>query len=47
MSIIIPIIAVTVIGIVCGVMLVVASKFMAVPEDERFDAVRECLPGAN
>ena len=47
MSIIIPIIAVTVIGIICGVMLVVASKFMAVPEDETFVAVRACLPGAN
>jgi len=47
MSIIIPIIAVTVIGIVCGIMLVVASKFMSVPEDETFLAVRECLPGAN
>ena len=47
MNIIIPILAVTVIGIVCGVMLVVASKFMAVPEDETFIAVRECLPGAN
>jgi len=47
MSIIIPIIAVTVIGIVCGIMLVVASKFMAVPEDEKFVAVRACLPGAN
>lgn len=47
MSIIIPIAAVTVIGIICGVMLVVASKFMAVPEDETFVAVRECLPGAN
>ena len=47
MSIIIPIAAVTLIGIVCGVMLVVASKFMAVPEDETFIAVRGCLPGAN
>lgn len=47
MSIIIPVAAVTVIGIICGVMLVVASKFMAVPEDETFLAVRECLPGAN
>ena len=47
MSIIIPIAAVTVIGIICGVMLVIASKFMAVPEDEKFIAVRECLPGAN
>ena len=47
MSIIIPIIAVTIVGIVCGVRLVVASKFMAVPEDETFVKVRECLPGAN
>ena len=28
-------------------MLVVASKIMAVKEDERFPKVRECLPGAN
>ena len=40
MSIVIPIIAVTVIGLVCGIMLVVASKFMAVPEDETFIRVR-------
>ncbi len=46
-SIIIPIVAVTVIGLICGVMLVVASKFMAVPEDEKFTEIRECLPGAN
>ena len=47
MTIIIPIIAVTAIGLVCAIMLVVASKFMAVPEDETFLHVRECLPGAN
>ena len=47
MSILIPILAVTVIGLICAVMLVVASKFMAVPEDEKFTAVRACLPGAN
>lgn len=41
------IILVTVIGIICAVMLVVAAKFMAVPVDERIPAVRECLPGAN
>lgn len=46
-SIIIPIVAVTVIGLICAIMLVVASKFMSVPEDERFTAIRECLPGAN
>ncbi len=47
MEIIIPIAAVTVIGLLCGVMLVVASKFMAVPEDETYLKVRACLPGAN
>ena len=47
MSIVIPIVAVTVIGLICAVMLVVASKFMAVPEDETFVNVRACLPGAN
>lgn len=41
------IIAVSVIGIICAVLLSVASKVMAVKEDERFPAVRECLPGAN
>lgn len=47
MSIFLPILAVTVIGIICGVGLSVASHFMAVKEDERFPKVRECLPGAN
>lgn len=46
-AILIPIIAVAVIGLICGVMLVVASKLMAVPTDETFTAVRDCLPGAN
>ena len=47
MSILIPIIAVTVIGLLCGVMLTVADKFMSVPEDETFVKIRACLPGAN
>ena len=46
-GIVIAVIVVTVIGLVCGIMLAVASKFMAVPVDERVDQVRECLPGAN
>lgn len=41
------ILSVTVIGIVCAVILSVASKFMAVKVDERFPLVRDCLPGAN
>ena len=35
------------IGAVCAVMLVVASKFFVVPEDETYSKIRECLPGAN
>ena len=47
MTIAIAIIVVTVIGILCAVMLSVASKVMAVEVDERVTKVRECLPGAN
>jgi len=43
----IAIIVVTGIGIICAVVLAVASKVMAVEVDERIPAVRECLPGAN
>ena len=46
-DILIAVIPVAVIGIVCAAVLVVASKIMAVKEDERFPAVRDCLPGAN
>lgn len=46
-AILTAVISVVVIGIICAVILVVASKVMAVKEDERFPAVRECLPGAN
>ena len=35
------------VGAVCALLLVVASKYMAVPVDEKFPALRECLPGAN
>lgn len=41
------IIPVVIIGIICGTVLVIASKLMAVKEDERFPKIRECLPGAN
>ena len=47
MDIIIAVIVVTVIGVLCAVMLAVASKVMAVEVDERVTQVRECLPGAN
>ena len=35
------------IGAVCAVVLVVASKFFSVEEDETYTKIRECLPGAN
>ena len=35
------------IGAVCALILVVASKYMSVPENEKFPAIRACLPGAN
>lgn len=35
------------IGLVAGVLLVVASKFMFVPTDETATDIRACLPGAN
>ena len=41
------ILVLTLIGIACAVLLVLASKFMSVPVDERFPKIRECLPGAN
>ena len=43
----IAIILVTVVGIVAGVGLTLAAKFMAVPVDETAVKIRECLPGAN
>jgi len=39
--------AVAAIGVICAVMLTVASKVMHVPVDERVEQVREVLPGAN
>ncbi len=47
MSILIPVIIVTAIGLVAGLGLALAAKFMAVPTDEREEKLRECLPGAN
>lgn len=47
MTIIIPIIAITAIGLLCGIMLSVASSVMEVKVDERVEQVRACLPGAN
>ncbi len=46
-NVLIAVLSVTVIGALCAVLLVLAAKYMHVPEDERFPKVRACLPGAN
>lgn len=46
-SILIAALVVSAIGAVCAVVLVVASKFFAVEENETYDRLRACLPGAN
>lgn len=47
MEILIPVIIVAVIGLIAGIGLSLASKFMAVPVDEKQVKIREALPGAN
>lgn len=47
MEILLPVIIVGIIGLVAGLGLSLASKFMAVPVDERQEKIREVLPGAN
>jgi RnfABCDGE-type electron transport complex B subunit len=46
-SILIPVLIVSVIGLILGLALAVASIVMAVPVDTKAEAIRECLPGAN
>ena len=45
--ILIAALVVAAIGALCALMLVLASKFFAVEEDERYGKIRACLPGAN
>lgn len=45
--ILLAVILVAAIGLIAGVGLSVASVVMAVPKDEKAEAIRECLPGAN
>ena len=45
--ILIAVLAVTAIGFLCAVMLVVAVTLFGVKEDEKYIALRACLPGAN
>ena len=46
-GIMIAVVSLCAIAAVCGVVLVVASKYMSVPVNEKFPAIRACLPGAN
>lgn len=47
MEILIPVLIVLVIGLILGLGLSFADKFMSVPVDEKQSKIRECLPGAN
>ena len=47
MEILIAVIIVAVIGLIAGVGLSLASKYMAVPTDEKQEKIRAVLPGAN
>ena len=47
MEILIAVIIVAAIGLIAGIGLSLASKFMAVPVDEKQEKIREALPGAN
>ena len=47
MQILIPIALLLGIGVVCAVLLTLASVFFGVKEDETAVAIRDCLPGAN
>ena len=42
-----PILVLAGIGLLAGVVLVLAAKFMAVSADEKYELVRALLPGAN
>ena len=46
-NILIAVAVVSGIGLVCGIVLALASHFMAVKVDEKKEAVRACLPGVN
>lgn len=47
MNVVLAIILVTLTGLLCAIMLVVASHFMSVPVNEKEEKVRKCLPGVN
>ena len=46
-EILLPVLIVAGIGLLCGLGLAIASIVMAVPKDEKAEAIEEVLPGAN
>lgn len=47
MDILIPVIIVAAIGLIAGLGLSLAGKYLSDPPDEKFEAIRNSLPGAN
>ena len=47
MELLFPVLLVAGIGLVAGLGLAIASAVMAVPKDEKAEAIQEMLPGAN
>ena len=46
-GIVIAVIVIAAVGLVGGIILVIASRILAVKEDKRVTALTEALPGAN
>lgn len=47
MKILLPVLIFIGLGLLMGVLLALASKLFAVKKDEKAEAIKECLPGAN
>lgn len=47
MGVFYAVIIISLIGLIAGIILALASKFFAVKTDERLKEIRDCLPGAN
>ena len=47
MAILIPVLICLAVAVVCAIILTVSNILFGVKEDEKYIALRECLPGAN
>ena len=47
LKILLPVLICFDIAAICGFILVISSSLFAVKEDEKYLAIRDCLPGAN